>query len=611
MSEPLLAHLNDAQAIAYAGELRKKILEDVSHTGGHLASNLGAVELTAALHRVFDTSKDRLVFDVGHQCYPHKIITGRGERMGTLRQFGGLSGFPKPYESEHDAFIAGHASAAVSTALGMARARTLMREDYHVIALFGDGAMTGGLAYEGLCDAGSSGEKLIVILNDNGMSIAKNVGGLASLLAKQRLKPQYLSFKKAFRKLMSILPLGKQFHRLASRVKKRVKDLLLPSSMFEGMGFTYLGPVDGHDLCGLTKLFRYAKELNEPVFIHVRTIKGFGFAPAAEQPGNFHGVSPFCLKTGQSLKQSSMSFSDVFSHNMCRLAEQQPRLCAITASMEQGTGLQEFHERFPERFFDVGIAEGHAVTMAAGLAKQGMIPVFAVYSTFLQRSYDMLIHDVALLGLHVIFAIDRAGLVGEDGETHHGVFDVAYLDMIPGMTVLAPASFAELEQMLHYAIEQLNGPVAIRYPRGGENGYQVEGDPHTPAVCLRKGQVLSLLGYGTMIGTLLKVADRLAEEDYKVEVVKLNHLTPLDCSTVIQSVQKTGKLLVVEEVVASGSVAQRLGFAWAQEGTTAQLRAINLGDLFTPHGSAAQLHQLHGLDEESIYQTAKEFILED
>ena len=611
MNEPLLAHLNDAQAIAYAGELRKKILEDVSHTGGHLASNLGAVELTTALHRVFDTSCDRLVFDVGHQCYPHKIITGRGDQMATLRQFDGLSGFPKPHESEHDAFIAGHASAAVSTALGMARARSLMGKDYHVLALFGDGAMTGGLAYEGLCDAGSSGEKLIVILNDNGMSIAENVGGLASLLAKQRLKPQYLSFKKAYRKLMGILPLGKHIHRLSSRIKKRVKDLLLPSSMFEGMGFTYLGPVDGHDISGLTKLFHYAKELNEPVFIHLRTVKGSGFSPAVEQPGDFHGVSPFSLETGEPLKQSSEGFSDAFSRSMCELAEAEPRLCAITAAMEKGTGLLEFHQRFPERFFDVGIAEGHAVTMAAGLAKQGMVPVFAVYSTFLQRSYDMLIHDVALLGLHVIFAIDRAGLVGEDGETHHGVFDVAYMDTIPGMTVLAPSSFAELGQMLEYAVEQLDGPVAIRYPRGGENGYQEESDPSMPAACLHKGRDLTLLGYGTMIGSLVRVADRLKQDGYQVEIVKQNHLTPLNCDVIHCSAQKTGKLLVVEEVVASGSLAQRVGFALAQEGVGAKLRAVNLGGAFTTHGSAAQLHKLHGLDEESLYQTARDFILED
>jgi len=611
MSEPLLAHMNDAQAIAYAGELREKILMGVSHTGGHLASNLGAVELTTALHRVFDTSQDRLVFDVGHQCYPHKIITGRGEEMKTLRQFGGLSGFPKPYESEHDAFIAGHASAAVSTALGMARARTLRKEDYHVIVLFGDGAMTGGLAYEGLCDAGSSGEKLIVILNDNGMSIAENVGGLASLLAKQRLKPQYLSFKKAYRKLMGILPFGKHIHRLSSRIKKWVKDLLLPSSMFEGMGFTYLGPVDGHDISGLTKLFHYAKELNEPVFIHLRTVKGSGFSPAVEQPGDFHGVSPFSLETGQPLKESSESFSDAFSRSICALAEKESRLCAITAAMEKGTGLQTFHECFPDRFFDVGIAEGHAATMAAGLAKQGMIPVFAVYSTFLQRSYDMLIHDVALLGLHVIFAIDRAGLVGEDGETHHGVFDVAYLDTIPGMTVLAPSSFAELGQMLRYAVEELDGPVAIRYPRGGEHEYQAEGEPHAPAVCLREGRNLTLAGYGTMIGRLCKVAEQLEREGHQVEVVKLNYLTPLDCKVVLSSVQKTGKLLVVDEVVASGSVAQRVSFALAQSGVTARLKAVNLGDSFTTHGSTAQLYKLHGLDEESLHRTAKDFILED
>ena len=470
-SAPLLAELTDRQAEELCARLRQELIDDVSRTGGHLASNLGAVELTVAIHRVFNTARDRLVFDVGHQCYVHKILTRRREEMAHLRQFGGIAGFPKPGESIHDAFVAGHASNSVAVALGMARARTQLGEDYKVLALIGDGALTGGLAYEGLSNAGQCGQQLLVILNDNGMSIAKNVGGVADHLARQRLKPQYLRFKRNYRRVMQATALGRWLYRGIHRLKEAVKKSILPCSMFEDMGFTYVGPISGHDMAALTQALRYARDLKEPVLLHVRTTKGKGYPPAERNPDAFHGVSPFDPSTGEPLKKGGENFSSVFGDVLSELAERDRRICAITAAMPGGTGLDGFAQRYPERFFDVGIAEGCAVSMAAGMAKEGAVPVFAVYSTFLQRSYDMLIHDVALDGLHVVLGVDRAGLVGEDGETHHGLFDVAFLSTVPGMTVLAPANFAELRAMLFRAVEEYTGPVAVRYPRGGQGSY--------------------------------------------------------------------------------------------------------------------------------------------
>lgn len=466
MGPEQLNTLTDIQAKLLCDQLRGQIISSVSRTGGHLASSLGVVEATVAVHRVFNLETDRLVFDVGHQCYAHKILTQRGDQMGTLRKLGGLSGFPKPREHRADAFIAGHASNAVSVALGMARARTLSGEDYSVLAMLGDGAMTGGLAYEGLSDAGQSREQLVVILNDNGMSITKNVGGVAQHLAQQRLKPQYLQFKKFYRRVTGATAVGRGLYRFTHRAKQAVKNAVLHCSMFEDMGFTYLGPVDGHDVNYLTRLLRYAKELNSPVLLHIKTIKGKGYAPAEREPDRFHGVGPFRVEDGAPLSPGGESFSCVFGDALCRLARERDDVAAITAAMPDGTGLTGFAREFPSRFFDVGIAEGHAVSMAAGMAKQRMIPVAAIYSTFLQRAYDMLIHDVAIQNLHVVFGVDRAGLSGEDGETHHGVFDIAYLSSVPGMKIYCPASFEELRAMLRYAVEKVRGPVAVRYPRG-------------------------------------------------------------------------------------------------------------------------------------------------
>lgn len=603
---PDLRTISDGEAEELCGRLRTGLIEEVSRTGGHLASNLGVVELSVALHRVFDTGKDRLVFDVGHQCYCHKILTGRGDAMGTLRSFGGLSGFPKPNESVHDAFIAGHASNSVSVALGMARARTLRKEDCSVIALLGDGALSGGLAYEGLSDAGESGEPLIVILNDNGMSITESVGGVAQHLARQRLKPQYLNLKKGYRKVMSVLPGGGHIYRVTHRLKKAVKDAILPCSMFEDMGFTYLGPVDGHDVRRLTQLLRYARELSCPVLLHVRTVKGKGYPPAEQNPDAYHGVSPFRISDGAPLRPSGPNFSAAFGDALCELAAEDERVCAITAAMRDGTGLKQFARRFPERFFDVGIAEGHAVTMAAGMAKQGMTPVFAVYSTFLQRAYDMLLHDVALQGLHVVLAVDRAGLVGEDGETHHGVFDPAFLDTIPGMTVLCPSGFQELRSMLRRAIYEIHGPVAIRYPRGGETAWHEDRSQGASAV-LRQGSDITLVGYGTMIQNILDAAGLLSQQGIEAEVVKLNCITPVDIESISRSVQKTNRLMAIEDCVEMNCVGQRILSGLTADGVCLRAAALqNLGREFIPHGSAAQLQKLCGLDARSICARAKE-----
>ena len=601
-----LGGLSDSEAAELCRRLRVRLIDTVSRTGGHLASSLGAVELIVAIHRVFDTGRDRLVFDVGHQCYAHKILTGRNAAMETLRTFGGIAGFPKPVESPSDAFIAGHASNSVSVALGMARARTLQNENYQVLALIGDGALTGGLAYEGLSDAGDSGEPLIVILNDNGMSITRSVGGVAEHLARQRLKPQYLHFKKGYRKVMSVLPLGGHIYNVTHKVKTAIKETLLPCSLFEDMGFTYLGPVDGHDVKRLTQLLSYARELKGPVLLHVRTIKGKGYTPAERNPDLFHGVGRFCVETGEPVHPTAPNFSAVFGQALCELAEKDPKICAITAAMQGGTGLNGFAQRFPERFFDVGIAEGHAAAMAAGMAKQGMTPVFAVYSTFLQRSYDMLLHDVALQGLHVVLAVDRAGLVGEDGETHHGLFDPAFLDTIPGMTVLCPASFAELRDMLEYAVYEVKGPVAIRYPRGGEGAYQ-DGAPRHPAVLLREGTDLTLAGCGTLVNELLDCADRLAADGIRAEVVKLNTITPLPLELVARSVKKTGRLLVAEESAEMGGIGQRIAAGLLAAGIPVQgLALASTGRGFVTHGTIPQLRRLCGLDGESLYHRARE-----
>ncbi len=597
-----MLRLNRSQMEQLCGELRAFLVEHISRTGGHLASNLGVVELTLALHLVFDTQVDRLVFDVGHQSYVHKILTGRMQQFSGLRTYGGIAGFPKPSESIHDAFIAGHASNAVSVALGMARARTAQHQSYQVAALLGDGAMTGGLAYEGLNDAGASGEPLIVILNDNGMSITPNVGGISRHLKLIRTKPGYFGIKLAYRKFTRSVPGGKYLYGLTHRMKAFLKRHLVGITLFEEMGFSYIGPVDGTDIRRLTELLHHAVELQCPVLLHVITRKGSGYGPAEENPDLFHGVGSFDLASGTAPPARSVTFSATFGDTMLELAAKEPRICAVTAAMQPGTGLDGFAARYPSRLFDVGIAEGHAVCMAAGLAKQGMIPVVAIYSTFLQRAYDMLLHDVALLQLHVVFAVDRAGLVGEDGETHHGVFDVAYLRQIPGLKLFCPSNQAELRTMLCQAALETEGPVAIRYPRGG--------DGFLKSICdrtvIREGTDLTMVAYGTMINPVLEAAVRLKQLGIHAEVLKLAQIKPLDPEPVAASVRKTGRLFVAEETMDCGCVANDLFAALAARGIPAVVGKKNLGDRFVTHGSIRKLYEICGLDCDGLLKEIRE-----
>ncbi|MDR0904900.1 MAG: 1-deoxy-D-xylulose-5-phosphate synthase [Oscillospiraceae bacterium] len=587
-----LKNLTPDEYDALCAEIRAFLVKNVAATGGHLASNLGTVELTLALHLTFDLSRDRLVFDVGHQCYTHKILTGRRDDFPTLRKLGGLSGFPRPEESEYDAFIAGHASNSVSVALGFARARTAKGENHSVLALIGDGALTGGLAYEALCDAGGSQEPIIVILNDNGMSITKNVGGMARYLSRQRVKPSYLSFKRRYRRFVEIIPGGKALYKFTHNLKAAIKRAVLRCSMFEEMGFEYLGPVDGHDTAALNRALEWARNLNAPVLLHVITRKGRGYEKAEQSPDAYHGVSHFDPDIGLNAAKSD-SFSTVFGETLTRLAEQNEQIVAVTAAMTSGTGLTTFAERFPKRIFDVGIAEGHAASMTAGLANGGLLPVFAVYSTFAQRSYDQLIHDIALTNSRCVIAIDRAGIVPGDGETHQGVFDTAFLATVPGLKVYAPASFAELRDMLTRAVNVDTGAVAIRYPKGAEGAYR---DGGADAIkLLREGADVTVVTYGAMTDTAAVVAKSLQNQGISAELLKLGVITPIDAESVAKSVAKTGKLVVIEDSAQAGSVGERLA---AQVRVPALL--LNTGEWFLPGGTVAELRKLCGLDAETV-----------
>ena len=599
--------LDEAKLAALCEELRRFVVDTTAENGGHLSSNLGVVELTVAIHRVFDTRRDRLLFDVGHQSYIHKILTGRRREFTTLRSFGGISGFPKPEESVHDAFVAGHASSAISTALGMARARTLMGQDYDVIALVGDGALTGGLAYEGLCDAGASREKMIVILNDNGMSIDKNVGAMARHLARQRLKHGYVAFKNGYRRLMRRIPGGNWLYSKLHTVKQAIKEAIFHCSMFEDMGFSYLGPVDGHNLRSLEAALRIARDTDGPTLVHVITKKGKGCQYAEVNPDAFHGVRRFDPATGL-IPRSPESFSDVFGQELCAVAAEDKRLIAVTAAMIHGTGLTEFSRRFPDRFFDVGICEGHAVSMIGGAAHQGAIPVFAVYSTFLQRSYDMILQDLALGREHAVLAVDRAGLSGEDGETHQGSMDISYLTSVPNMTVWSPASFAELRDMLRFAIHRETGPVAVRYPKGGEGRYTEGGVAPVKRVG-DPGDDVTLVTYGVSVNTAMDVKDRLAEKGVAVDLIKLGRVKPLDLEAVAASVARTGRIAVLEESVAVGCLGQQIISGLTRMNVPIRSAALlNLGDRFIPHGSVEEQRALCGIDATGVEASILELI---
>ena len=610
-----LLRLNDEERVQLCREIREFLVANVSQTGGHLAGNLGAVELTVAIETVFNTMVDRLVFDVGHQSYVHKLLTGRRADFAHLRQFGGMSGFPKPSESPSDAFIAGHASSSVSIALGMARARTLLGEDYHVIALMGDGAATGGMSFEGLNDAAVSHEPMVIILNDNEMSIGKSEGGLSRHLSRIRSSENYLHAKQWYREVMKKLPGGYRIYIASSKLKNRLKRFLLPATMFENMGLTYLGPVDGHNLPGLISLLRSARDMTEPVLVHVVTKKGCGYPFAEEDPAKYHGIGKFDPVTGKKLGPKVRTFSDSFGDTMLELAARDPRVCAITAAMPGGTGLLGYMRRYPRRYFDVGIAEEHAVSMAGGLAKQGMVPVAAIYSTFLQRSFDQILQDVCMLHLHVVLAIDRAGLVGDDGPTHHGVFDVGFLRMAPGMLILAPVNFAEQRDMLCWAVESYDGPVAIRYPRGTEGSYRAsdwqgsaEVQNRGVIVCHRQGRDVTLLTYGSMLENVLEAAELLEEKGISVCVLRLLTLSVFPVEEILRKMAPDRPLIVAEEAAAGSGIREALAFELRQKDETCRVSGLDLGKEYVPGGSMKELYHFCGLDGGSIAAFAEEVL---
>lgn len=587
--------------------LRKTLVQTVSKTGGHLSSNLGVVELTVALHKMFNTPHDRIVWDVGHQCYTHKLLTGRYSRFDTLRQTGGLSGFPKPEESEYDTFIAGHSSTAVSAANGMAKAKTLSGDGGYVVAVLGDGALTGGLAYEGLSNAGRSSDRLIVVLNDNRMSISKNVGFVARHLATLRSRPRYVRFKMGLSSLIAHIPLiGKAIQRMIVWVKSRLKNAMYHNStLFEEMGFYYLGPVDGHNLHDLTAALQIAKNLSRPVLLHVETIKGKGYSFAMQNPDTYHGVSGFDIETGKT-PASSKSFSSSMVDGLCRLAQEDLRICAITAAMKSGTCLTKFAERFPVRFFDVGIAEEYAVTFASGLATGGMLPVFAVYSTFLQRCYDQILNDTSIMNNHIVLAVDRAGIVPDDGETHQGVFDVPFLTTIPHVTIYSPSTFAELDISLKQALYDAAGIAVVRYPKGGElpgcEGFQPDYKPYTH---LKNAKARTLLiTYGRLFSHALIAARELSDEGVPVSLLKLTRIWPLpeECAAIASEYER---VLFFEEGSLQGGIGRHLQSRLLESGFggTCYLRAI---DGFLPACSVSAGFRRTGLDVDGMVEAVRE-----
>lgn len=614
MSKPLQKHLSelvdvselkqmDSKALAsLAEEIRPFLVLNVLSSGGHLASNLGMVEITLAVHRIFDTQKDKLIWDVGHQSYVHKILTGRMGSFDTLRKKDGLSGFPKRSESPHDVFDVGHSSTSISAALGMARARDLQGQDHHVIAVIGDGAMTGGMCYEALNDAGHKATRLIVILNDNDMSIAHNVGALSKHLTRLRGDGAYRRFKKNTRKILGKLPwLGNALIGLIERMKNMVKYLLIPNVFFEDLGFTYLGPVDGHDIGEMMAILENAKSITDrPVLIHAVTRKGRGFERAENAPEHFHGVAPFFVDPDADLAADGPGFSQVMGDTLVKLAQEDARIVAITAAMTGGTGLTGFAKQYPERFFDVAIAEQHAVTMAAGLAAGGMRPVVAIYSTFLQRAYDQILHDVCLQNLPVVFGVDRAGLVGEDGETHQGIFDIAYLRMIPNLQLLAPANAQELELMLTHALAQ-QGPVAIRYPRG-KSGFCVFTQPLEQALWTeqRAGRDGAILANGRMLAIALEAASILsARWGIEMRVFNARTIKPMD-EVQLNRLAREKLIVTLEDHVLAGGFGAGVAEYYAAQGYRPRLFNLGIDDQFVSQGTVVQQLQMLGLDAESV-----------
>ena len=587
-----------------AEDIRKYILEIVSKNGGHLASNLGVVELTIALHSVFDVPKDKIVWDVGHQTYVHKILTGRKEQLKTLRQLNGIAGFPKTNESETDCFNTGHSSTSISVALGIARARDIKKEDNSVIAVIGDGALTGGMAIEALNDVGFSKCKMTIILNDNEMSISKNVGGLNMFLSKLRTKKLYTKSNISAKKIILKIPVfGKPFVRLIQKTKRSIKQLIIPKMFFEDIGMTYLGPVDGHNIQELENILRLSKQVENPVLIHVLTKKGKGYEIAEKNPDKFHATSPFDIETGKAKKEKGKDYSKVFGEKLVELAKENDKIVAITASMKDGTGLTEFQKQFPERFFDIGIAEQHAVGLAAGMAKAGMIPVVPIYSSFYQRAYDQVIHDVAIQNLPVIMCVDRAGLVGADGETHQGTLDMAFFRLVPNLTIVAPKDFEELRKMLEFGTS-LKKPIVIRYPRGGESDYKFEKCEKIElgkSEILKEGTDISIIAIGKTVAKAMKIAKKLEENNINSEVINARFLKPLDTEKIKESIAKTKFVVTIED----GTIINGLATAVDEVILNSKLENIKrlnyaYPDTFIKHGTVEELEKIYGQDIESI-----------
>ncbi|QGP94064.1 1-deoxy-D-xylulose-5-phosphate synthase [Neomoorella glycerini] len=609
--------LNNQELELLATEIRRELVRTVARTGGHLAPNLGVVELTLALHSVFDLPRDKIIWDVGHQCYVHKMLTGRRSQFSTLRQFGGLSGFPKRAESPYDTFDTGHSSTSISAALGIALARDLKGEDYQVVAVIGDGALTGGMAFEAMNHAGHLKASLIVVLNDNEMSISSPVGGMAAYLSRLRTDPMYSRGKEELENLLNRLPhVGPRVLKIIERMKDSFKYLVVPGMLFEELGFTYLGPIEGHNIARLKEVLQRARATRGPVLVHVITTKGKGYRPAETHPGRFHGVGPFDPDTGEPLTAGGPpTYTSVFGAELVRQGEKNNRLVAITAAMPEGTGLIPFARRFPKRFFDVGIAEQHALTMAAGLAAAGLKPVVAIYSTFLQRAVDQVIHDIALMELPVVLAIDRAGLVGEDGETHQGLFDLALLRSIPRMVIMAPKDEQELRHMLVTAIQH-NGPAALRYPRGAGVGVPLTGAAQTLPIgkgeVLRQGRDVAILALGPLVYAALAAAGELAARGIEAAVINPRFVKPLDAELILTWAAKTGRLVTVEEHVLAGGFGSAVLELLAANGRErTRVQCLGVKDEFVPQGKPAVLREHLGLTPAGIIKAVQQVLEEE
>ena len=602
-------------------EIREELITTVSKTGGHLASNLGVVELTVAIHSVFNTPEDKVVFDVGHQTYVHKMLTGRRDRLATLRKMDGLSGFPKRSESIYDTFETGHSGTSISAALGMARARDIKGDSYRVIAVIGDGAMTSGMALEALNDAGASATDLIVILNDNEMSIDPNTGGLNQILSKMRTKPFYRNSNKNIRSLTLKIPfIGKKIVSSIRRLKHGIKQLIIPNMFFEDIGFKYLGVVDANDYEKIEAMLYRSKDLKGPILVHAKTIKGKGYKPAETNPDLFHGVGPFDIKSGKPLKEPAKDYSEVFGQTLVKLAHKNPKIAAITAAMASGTGLLEFKKEFPDRFFDVEIAEQHALTLAAGMAANGIVPVISIYSSFFQRAYDQLIHDVCMQNLHVVMCLDRSGIVGSDGETHQGIFDLAFLRPVPNLKILAPKDFKELEVMLEYAVSYYDAPIIIRYPRGSEakdyfkddHEYYLKLLMDNKAETIQKGTDFTIVSIGKMAHNALEAIRLLNKEGLNGALINVMALKPLDLSTIIKESSLSKKIITIEDGVIEGGLYSELLDRLNDEGLNDyQILGLAYPDDFIKQGTIDEIEAKYQLDPKGIAAKIKETFFKD